>query len=216
MRARHPIIPAILGDAHRLPLRDGAVDLVVFVTTLEFLDDPLAALSEAVRVARRGVILVALNRWSAGGLSRRMGAQAGSGLRSQAHDVSLLSLRALAVDAAGVRLAALPWASTLFPGALWAVRGPVPLGDVLGMALVLAEPKREAAPLFSSGRSRSASARPLSPRPCTGSTYRADRAHRWAPDADPSGKAATDPPKSDGRPRRRASTGGAPPRRFSP
>jgi SAM-dependent methyltransferase len=159
MRARHPIIPAILGDAHRLPLRDGAVDLVVLVATLEFLDDPPAALSEAVRVARRGVILVALNRWSAGGLSRRVGAQARSGLRGEAHDVSLRALRAMAVDAGGVRLVALPWASTLFPGRLWAARARVPLGEVLGMALVLAQPAREASPRFPSGRSPGASAR---------------------------------------------------------
>jgi SAM-dependent methyltransferase len=167
MRARHPMIPAILGDAHGLPLRDGSVDLVVFVTTLEFLDDPVAALGEAVRVARRGVVLVALNRWSAGGLSRRVGARARSALRGQAHDVSLLSLRAMAVDAAGVRLVALPWASTLFPGGLSAVRGPVPLGDVLGMSVVLAEPERETGLRFSGEMSRRASARALGPRPCT-------------------------------------------------
>jgi SAM-dependent methyltransferase len=156
MRSRHPTIPAILGDAHRPPLRDGSVDLVVFVTALEFLDDPVAALSAAVRAARRGVILVALNRWSAGGLSRRVGARARSALRAQAHDVSLLSLRAMAVAAAGVRLVALPWASTLFPGGLWAARGPIPLGDVLGMALVLAEPMRVVSPRLASGRWRRA------------------------------------------------------------
>jgi SAM-dependent methyltransferase len=67
MRTRHPTISAVLGDAQRLPLSDAAIDLVLFVTTVEFLEDPLAALREAVRVARRGLILIVLNRWSVGG-----------------------------------------------------------------------------------------------------------------------------------------------------
>jgi SAM-dependent methyltransferase len=43
MRRRFPELPAILGDAHQLPLRAGAVDVVVFVTALEFLEEPAQA-----------------------------------------------------------------------------------------------------------------------------------------------------------------------------
>jgi SAM-dependent methyltransferase len=167
MRTRHPKIPAVLGDAHRLPLSDAAIDLILFVTTLEFLEDPLAALREAVRVARRGLILIVLNRWSVGGLSRRGGAQARSALLAQARDVSLLSLRSMAMEAADTRLAALPWASTLFPDGLWAARARLPFGDVLGMAVVFAEPNRESSLRFSPGISRRVSARLLGPRPST-------------------------------------------------
>jgi SAM-dependent methyltransferase len=182
MRARHPGIPVILGDAHRLPLLDRSMDLVLFVTTLEFLENPLAALSEAVRVARRGVILLALNRWSVGGLSRRAGAQAGSALLGQARDVSLFSLQAMAVEAAGVALVALPWASTLFPGGLWAARWQLPLGDILGMALVLAAPNRDVALRSAGGAVRRRLVRILRPRPCTAFPMRgrtADRAASW-------------------------------------
>jgi ubiquinone/menaquinone biosynthesis C-methylase UbiE len=76
MHSRFPHIPIILGDAHRLPIKAAAVDLVVFITTLEFLEAPAMALAEAVRVARQGLVVVALNRWSLGGLSRRWGSQA--------------------------------------------------------------------------------------------------------------------------------------------
>jgi SAM-dependent methyltransferase len=143
MRARRPEIPAVLGDAHRLPLRDAALDLVLFVTTLEFLEDRLGALREAVRVARRGLILLVLNRWSGGGLSRRTGAQARRALRGQARDMSLPELRAMVIQAAGPRLVAQPWSSTLFPDGLWAARGWLPLGDVLGTAVVLAGLNRQ-------------------------------------------------------------------------
>jgi ubiquinone/menaquinone biosynthesis C-methylase UbiE len=86
LRRRLPTCPAVLADAHALPLRDAAVDLVAFVTTLEFLEDPRRALAEAIRVARRGVLGIVLNRWSLGAISRRLGVQA-RGLRIPVGDV---------------------------------------------------------------------------------------------------------------------------------
>jgi ubiquinone/menaquinone biosynthesis C-methylase UbiE len=130
--------PLVLGDAHELPFRDGAVDLTVFVTTLEFLEDPARALAEAVRVSCRGVLVVALNRWSLGGLSRRWGPQARRPLLGHARDLSLTSLRALTVAAAGERLGHLRWASALFPDGLAGVVARVPVGSVVGVAVTLA------------------------------------------------------------------------------
>lgn len=144
MHARVPTCPVILGDAHHLPVKSGAVDIVVFVTTLEFLEDPTTGLAEAVRVARQGVIMLVLNRWSLGGFSRRWGPQASQLLLSHAHDYSLWSLRALVQDVTGARLHRVQWASTLFPAVLWKVQGRVPLGEVIGMAAVLASPTVDA------------------------------------------------------------------------
>ena len=59
-----PRLPVVLGDGHMLPFRDGAVDVTLFVTTLEFLERPAVALPEAVRVSRRGLVIVTLNRWT--------------------------------------------------------------------------------------------------------------------------------------------------------
>jgi len=133
-----PEIPLILGDAHRLPCRGGSIDLVVLITTLEFLEQPVAALAEAARVARQGLVLVVLNRWSLGGLSRRRGPQARRPLLGQAQDYSVMVLRARVRQALGERLRGIHWTSTLFPNGLWQCRAPVPLGGVLGMAVVLA------------------------------------------------------------------------------
>jgi len=80
-RRRFPLVPVVLGDAHRLPFRDASTDLALFVTTLEFLEDPMRALREAVRVARQGVVVIALNRHSLGGVSRRWGPQRRRGAR---------------------------------------------------------------------------------------------------------------------------------------
>jgi SAM-dependent methyltransferase len=52
------------GDAGALPMADRSFDLTAMITTLEFVPDPARALAEAVRVARHGVLLGVLNRWS--------------------------------------------------------------------------------------------------------------------------------------------------------
>lgn len=140
LHRRHPELPVVLGDGHALPFRDGAVDVTVFVTTLEFLEGPAVALQEAVRVSRRGLAILALNRWSLGGLSRRWGPGRRGAIRSHAHDLTIRSLRDLVRTAAGRRLTGLRWASTLFPDGLWAWRSRVPLGDIIGIGAQLAAP----------------------------------------------------------------------------
>ncbi len=133
-------VPRILGieaDAHNLPFRDGAVDTVLFVTSLEFLEDPTSALAEAVRVSRRAVILLVLNRWSLGGISRRVGPQSRQPLLSQAHDYALGSLRSLIGKTAGHRLETIHWRCVLFPILPWWLQLPVSLGDIIGVAVAL-------------------------------------------------------------------------------
>lgn len=93
LRRRHPQMPVVLGDGHTLPFRDGAVDVTLFVTTLEFLERPAVALREAARVSRRGLAILALNRWSRGGLSRCWGPGRRGAIRSHAHGMTIRSLR---------------------------------------------------------------------------------------------------------------------------
>lgn len=128
-----PELSLVIGDGHALPFRACAFDVVVFVATLEFLADADRALAEAVRVARQGVIVLALNRWSLGGLSRRCGRQRGRPLLGQARDYSISSLRTALSRAARERLRQLRWSCALLP-LLPGVRAPVPLGDVIGVA----------------------------------------------------------------------------------
>jgi SAM-dependent methyltransferase len=140
-KRRFPSLPFLLGDANRLPFRTGAVDVVVFITTLEFLESAATALREAVRVARRGIVAIVLNRHSLGGLSRRFGPQSWGALLGQARDYSLSRLRRELREAAGDRLNALDWSSTLFPDGLWNCLAPMPLGNVVGLAAALSTPK---------------------------------------------------------------------------
>jgi SAM-dependent methyltransferase len=50
------------GHAEHLPFEDKEYDFSVMITVLEFSDDPAAALAEACRVARKGVLVAFLNR----------------------------------------------------------------------------------------------------------------------------------------------------------
>jgi ubiquinone/menaquinone biosynthesis C-methylase UbiE len=137
-RRLFPQLSLVLGDAQQLPFRDGCIDLAIFVTTLEFVDDPMAALREAVRVARRGVIVIALNRCSLGGLSRRFGPQSRGALLGRAHDYSRRALLDELRRAATTRFAGAWSATTLLPGSPDRIFPHFAFGDVIGAAVSLA------------------------------------------------------------------------------
>ncbi len=85
-----------LGDATHLPYDKDTFDYVALLTVLEFVSDPEAALREAVRVAKRGVLVGYVNRFSLYKLSARR-----HKLLSQARWYSHCSMRALVRGAAG-------------------------------------------------------------------------------------------------------------------
>ena len=62
----------IKADAHCLPFVAGCFDVVAFVTTVEFLAEPLRAIEEALRVASKQVIVGFLNRHSLTAVRRRI------------------------------------------------------------------------------------------------------------------------------------------------
>jgi SAM-dependent methyltransferase len=126
LHRRHPRLPVVLGDRHTLPFRDGAVEVTLFVTTLEFLERPAIALREAVRVSRRGLVL-SPSIDGASGVSPGVGGRARRGpILAHVHDKTIRSLLGLVRTAAGRRLTGLRWASTLFPDGLWAWRSRIP------------------------------------------------------------------------------------------
>jgi SAM-dependent methyltransferase len=50
-------VPVAGFDGQRIPLGDGAVDVVMFVDVLHHTDDPMVLLREAARVARKSIVL---------------------------------------------------------------------------------------------------------------------------------------------------------------
>jgi len=121
------------GDALLLPVRDRSFDLTALITTLEFLSDPAQALSEAVRVARKGVLLGVLNRRSV--LTRKYRAS-GEPMWRAARFFGPAELAGLLRHASGRRAEALMWRTTLWP--LRCVKDSrLPWGGFIGMAAQL-------------------------------------------------------------------------------
>ena len=57
-------IKYLIADAEKLPFKDGGFDISVSITALNFVKNPLSAVSEAARISRKKVFLGILNRWS--------------------------------------------------------------------------------------------------------------------------------------------------------
>jgi SAM-dependent methyltransferase len=119
----------VQGDAAALPFADGAFDVAAFVTTLEFLDDPRRAVAEAFRVARRGVLVGALNRRS---LLARRRRRRGGPIWESARPLTVGGLRRLVREGADGPLAATVARTTLWP--LWPGALPLPWADFIGLA----------------------------------------------------------------------------------
>jgi hypothetical protein len=136
-RRRHTRLAFVQGDAYDLPFRNEAVDVSVFITTLEFLGRPSMALAEAARVARRGVVMLALNRCSAGAISRRWGAAARGRRLAHARDFTPAELRGVIRAGLGRRVRAVRWATALLPAPLSVLPTRLPFGDVIGVGVEL-------------------------------------------------------------------------------
>lgn len=123
------------GDAQSLPASDRSYDVTALITTLEFLPDPAHALAEAVRVARHGILLGVLNRWSLLTLRYRL---SGKSMWRAARFFGPWELARAAWRAAGARAKAVSWRTTLWP--ISGMRDlPLPWGGFIGMVVQLHE-----------------------------------------------------------------------------
>lgn len=135
-------VPLTQGEAPRLPFADGAFDLVAFVTTLEFLEWPREALAEALRVARRGLLLGVLNRWSLLGLQRRLAGLFRRTVYDAAHFYGVGELQRLLRSVTGGK-GRIGWHTTLFPRWWPRSQARLPWGAFIGMSLMAGDEFQE-------------------------------------------------------------------------
>lgn len=135
--------PYVQADAHRLPFADDAFDLTAFVTTLEFLEAPREALTEAIRVSSGGLLLGVLNRWSALALRRRLTGLFRPTVYAEADFYSVGELWQLvhtavveAMDGEEGEHRRIVWHTTLFPRWMPWERAKVLWGGFIAMALL--------------------------------------------------------------------------------
>ena len=135
-------VPLIQSDARRLPFADGAFDLAAFITTLEFLEQPKEVLAEALRVARYGVVLGVLNRWSVLSLQRRLAGIFHPTIYDAAHFYGVGELKRLLRSVTGGK-GYIVWHTTLFPRWWPWSQASLPWGGFIGMALTVSDGARE-------------------------------------------------------------------------
>jgi len=131
--------PAVRGEALTLPFPDGAVDVTALVTVLEFLPDARAALAEAWRTARRGLLLGVLNRASPIAWARRVESLRRPDVYNTARFYGPGELARLVRETAG-RPVEIAWTTTLWPRWLPLEGGPLPGGAFIALAARSATP----------------------------------------------------------------------------
>ncbi len=128
-------VTLVEGDACQLPFARNAFDLVAFITTLEFLPRAREALGDGLRVARQGILLGVLNRWSPLGVRRRLRGVFHPSIYNEAHFYSVRELQRLLWSLTGEQ-AHLVWETTLLPS-WWPKRATdQPWGGFITMALL--------------------------------------------------------------------------------
>jgi ubiquinone/menaquinone biosynthesis C-methylase UbiE len=128
--ARLGSLPLVVGDGYRLPFHDRTFDLVAMVTTLEFVTSCEQVLMESARVARRGLLIGALNRSSR--LGRRLRSSGEQPWR-RASLRTVAELRRVVAAVCRDLQPSIAWSTTLWPGLARSLR--LPWGDFIGMAV---------------------------------------------------------------------------------
>ena len=90
-----------LGKAEALPFKEKSFDSVSLITTFEFVEDPLRALQEAVRVSRKKIILGVLNKYSLIAVSRRIKGTFRPSIYNEAKFYSIWELKKLLTKVLG-------------------------------------------------------------------------------------------------------------------
>ena len=89
------------GKAEDLPFEDNEFDLAVFINTLEFLDDPIQALKEAGRVARRKIFITSINSLSPANVCARISSPFKKGIMQSIRPYNLWELKSYIQEASG-------------------------------------------------------------------------------------------------------------------
>lgn len=127
-----------------LPFTAKSLDIVAFITSLEFMADAEAALMEAARVAKKGVVLGLLNKYSVSTLKKKLRVATGKGSNYlNAHFYSMGDIEGM-LKKSRIQYKTLSWSTTLFPKAFGEADSSVfPLGTFLGVAVTLEDERHD-------------------------------------------------------------------------
>jgi len=127
------------GESTHLPFKDDSFDIVAFIACMEYMPNPAKVLREASRVARMGIILGLMNKWSLPTLRRIIQVKMKRNpYYKDAKFYSVLAIKQILKDALTDAYDIPYWSTTVFPRILGNVESSlIPFGAFLGMAVKL-------------------------------------------------------------------------------
>jgi len=129
------------GESAHLPFKDDSFDVVAFIACMEYMPNPVEVLAEASRVARKGIIIGLMNRWSLPTIRRIIQVKMKRNpYYKNAKFYSILGIKRKLKDALGDAYKVPYWSTTVFPKILGNTESSlIPLGALLGVAVKLNE-----------------------------------------------------------------------------
>lgn len=128
------------GSAY-LPFASNSFDVVAFITCFEYMPTPEKVLADAARVARKGIIMGMMNKYSIPTTRRRIQVFFGKNPYYQtAHFYSPWELESMIKPSLTEYLPQLRWKTTVFPQFLGIRNSSLPFGAFLGLSVRLHKP----------------------------------------------------------------------------
>jgi len=127
------------GESSFLPFKNNSFDIVVFMACMEYMPQPAKVICEAVRVARKGIIIGLMNKWSLPTARRIIQVKMGKNpYYKNARFYSILDMKRMLKDTLGDKYVISLWTTTVFPKIFGDVQsGLIPFGAFLGIAVKL-------------------------------------------------------------------------------
>jgi len=129
----------VRSESAYLPFKDGCFDVVAFIACMEYMPDPVKVLSEASRVARKGIIIGLMNKWSLPTIRRIIQLKMGKNpYYKNAKFYSILDIKRIVKAALKNEYNISLWNTTVFPKILGNAESSLfPFGAFLGIAVKL-------------------------------------------------------------------------------
>ena len=127
------------GESSNLPFRSKSFDVIMFVTSLEYMPKVTAVFAEATRVARKGIVIGLMNKWSPPTIRKIIQVR----MRRNPHYrnakfYSIFDMKRILHETLSGKYSIVYWRTTAFPrvfGKLESAR--FPFGSFLGIAVKL-------------------------------------------------------------------------------
>jgi len=134
-----PSGPLLRGESSYMPFKDHSFDVVTMIACMEYMPNPVKVIREASRIARKGIILGLMNKWSLPTLRRIIQVKMGKNpYYKHAKFYSILDMKRILEKALGDRHTIPHWSTTVFPKIFGNSESSViPFGAFLGIAVKL-------------------------------------------------------------------------------